>query len=308
MIDDVMIFSLGDQRFGLPLQVVAQVIRAVAITPLPQASANVLGVITIQGGSVPVLSLRQLLHLSERELGPDDQFIILKTEQRCLALVVDDIQGVMNYPEQDRMAVESPLPGMEFVKGVIRTREGALLIKDIDLFLSCPDEQLFKEMLPSFGKIPEQPVPVQTGFDVIVFTLVNDHYGIETTFVREVFPAMDVIPIPCTPSFVAGVINVRGDILAVIDLKTYFGFPVSEPASPGEVIIVEMGESLFGILADSTLGVSFVSLADFQSPSPGLSGTRAESLRGLTKGQVFVLDIPGMLAAKKLWVHEEVTV
>jgi purine-binding chemotaxis protein CheW len=306
MRNDVMVFTLDEQRIALPLPGVAQLIRSAVVTPLPQAPANVLGVISVQGESVPVLNLRQLLGLPERGIGPDAQFIIMITGRRRLALVVDEVKGVMDFPEQDLTAAEPILPGLAFVKGAVRTRDGTILIKNPDLFLSFSDERLSDESIPSPVKTPEPPTPAQTGFDVMVFTLMNEHYGIETAHVREVYPAMEVTPIPCTPHFVAGVINVRGDIIAVINLKTYFELPVSESSSSGEVIIVEAGDSLFGVLADSTLGVSFVSLADFQAPLPDLSGIRAESLRGGTKDQMFLLDIPRMLADKKLWVHEEV--
>lgn len=153
---------------------------------------------------------------------------------------------------------------------------------------------------------PEPPLPSQEGMDVVIFTIMNEHYGIEAAHVREVFPAMDVTPIPCTPRFVTGVINVRGDILAVIDLRLLFELPVNESSSPGEIIIVEVGGSVFGLLADSAIGVSFVPLADLEEPPPSLGGIREQSLRGVTPGQLIVLDIPRMLADKKLWVHEEV--
>ena len=308
MRNDVMVFTLDEQRIAIPLQGVAKLIRSAVITPLSQAPANVLGLISVQGESVPVLNLRQLLRLPEREIGPDSQFIIMITGRRRLALVADEVKGVMDCPEQDLTVGESILPGLEFVKGAVRTRDGMILINDPDLFLSLFDERLWDEAITSPEKIPESPATDQAGFDVIVFTLMNEHYGIETAHVREVHPVMEVTSIPCTPHFVAGVINVRGDILAVIDLKSYFELPVSESSSSGEVIIVESGDSLFGVLADSTLGVSFVSHSDFQAPIPDLSGIRAESLRGVTKNHIFVLDIPGMLADKKLWVHDEVAV
>ena len=308
MRNDVMVFTLDEERIALPLLGVAQLIRSAVVTPLPQAPANVLGVINVQGESVPVLSLRRLLGLPEREIGPDAQFIIMITGRRRLALVADEVKGVMDFTGQELTVGESILPGLECVKGAVRTSDGTILIKDPDLFFSFSDERLWNESITSRAKLPEPPTQDQTGFDVMGFTLMNEHYGIETAHVREVYPAMKVTPIPCTPHFVVGAINVRGDIIAVINLKTYFELPVSESSSSGEVIIVEAGDSLFGVLADSTIGVSFIYHSDIQAPSPALSGIRAESLRGVTRDQMFVLDIPGMLADKKLWVHEEVAV
>jgi purine-binding chemotaxis protein CheW len=167
---------------------------------------------------------------------------------------------------------------------------------------------LLKARAKELSRVPEPDEPHEDGFDVIGFSLGSEHYAIEAAHVREVYPAMELTPIPCTPRFVAGVINVRGDILAVIDLKAYFEIPMPEGSESGDVVIVEVGDSLFGILVDSAIGLSFVSFSDLQSPLPSLSGIRKDSTRGVTSGQLIVLDIPRMLADKKLWVHEEVAV
>ena len=166
-------------------------------------------------------------------------------------------------------------------------------------------QNLLRSRARALAKVAGLP-PVHAGFDVIVFTLANERYGLETQYVREVCPPMVVTPIPCTPSFVAGVMNVRGDILAVIDLKAYFEIPVSGHDGVGEVIIAGVDESIFGILTDSVIGLSFVALSDFQGTGPRLAGRREKTLKGISAGRVAVLDISAMLAEKKLWVHEEV--
>ena len=170
-----------------------------------------------------------------------------------------------------------------------------------------PEELLLKARARELAIIPPKPVRDMEGYDVMVFTLANEHYGIETTYVREVFPVAALTPIPCTPRYVAGMINVRGDIIGVFDLKAYFEFPPAESSVPGEIIILEMGDSLFGILADSAIGVSFIPLSDLQGTPPSLSGIQEASFKGVASGPLIVLDIPRMLVDKKLWVHEEVS-
>lgn len=165
---------------------------------------------------------------------------------------------------------------------------------------------LLKDRARALAKVAESAAPVLAGFEVLVFTLANERVGLEAEHVREVCPPMELTPIPCTPAFVAGVINVRGDILAVIDLKVYFEIQAATTPGTGEVIIAEVGNSFFGILADSVIGLSFVPLSGFQ-PLVSNRKTRLEkSLKGMSADQIGVLDIAGMLEAEKLWVHEEV--
>ncbi len=87
------------------------------------------------------------------------------------------------------------------------------------------------------------------------FLLTHENYGIESVYVREVHPLKELTPLPCTPSFVLGIINVRGQILSVIDLKKFFDLPAQEPTSLNKVIIFHNNRIEFGILADAVIGV-----------------------------------------------------
>ena len=156
------------------------------------------------------------------------------------------------------------------------------------------------------ARIPEAAVPSDTCMDVVVFALGEERYAVEAAHVREVYPAAELTPLPCTPPFIAGVIHVRGDILAVVDLRILFELSPSGPSRQDETLIVSVADSVFGILTDRTLGMTAIPLLDIQSTLPSLVGIRAQSLKGVTSDQVIILDLRKMVAAKSLWVHEEV--
>ena len=65
----------------------------------------------------------------------------------------------------------------------------------------------------------------EDSIEVVEFLLANEHYGIESHFIREVYPLKDYTPLPGVPSFVLGLVNVRGRILSVIDIKKFFDMP-----------------------------------------------------------------------------------
>ena len=88
-ITEVLVFTLDDQQFALPLEVVERVIRAVAVTPLPSAPESILGIINMQGRILCVLNLRQRCRRPAREVDPDDWFILVHTPSRTVVLPVD---------------------------------------------------------------------------------------------------------------------------------------------------------------------------------------------------------------------------
>jgi len=91
--------------------------------------------------------------------------------------------------------------------------------------------------------------------EVIEFLLGEEHYGIASSAVREVLALTDLARVPCTPPFVLGIINVRGEIVSVIDLKKFFALPGQDITDLNRVLLLEGRGMLFGILADRLLGV-----------------------------------------------------
>lgn len=89
---------------------------------------------------------------------------------------------------------------------------------------------------------------------MVEFLLAHEKYGIEPDYLREIFPLKTLTPIPCTPPFVLGVTNLRGEVLSVIDLKKFFELPDKGLTDFTKVIVLESETMAFGILADSVTG------------------------------------------------------
>lgn len=144
--------------------------------------------------------------------------------------------------------------------------------------------------------------------EVVEFLLSDEKYAIESLYVAEVCPLKNFTQIPCTPSFVLGIINVRGQILSVIDLKKFFDLPEGGLSDLNRVVILRAGEMAFGILADSIVGVESILIMDMQPSLPTLSGVRKEYLKGVTEKRTIVLDAKKILLDPDIIVHEEVKV
>ena len=115
-----------------PLEVVERIVRAVAITPLPGASANVLGVINVHGEVLPVLNLRRRLGFPERELEPDDEFILVRQRGRLAALIADRVEDVTELFSEARVDLALAAPADGFTAGVLKLRGGLALVQDLE--------------------------------------------------------------------------------------------------------------------------------------------------------------------------------
>lgn len=140
--------------------------------------------------------------------------------------------------------------------------------------------------------------------EVVEFLLAHETYGVETRYVREVYPLEDLTPLPCTPAFVLGIVNLRGEILSVIDIKKFFDLPEKGLTDLNKVIVLQSETMVFGILADSIRGVRSIPVSAIQPSLPTLTGVREKYLKGVTGERTVILDAETLLADEQILVRE----
>ena len=138
----IVLFSLDQPRYALPVSDVVKVERAVEITPVPKAPPSVSGVIDFHGDIIPVLDLRKLLGLPPREIHLEDQFIITRTSQRLVVLVADSVAGVYDHDENDGRAAGGPFPFTEHLSGIAAMEHGIVLITDLENLFSLDEQRV----------------------------------------------------------------------------------------------------------------------------------------------------------------------
>ena len=168
-------------------------------------------------------------------------------------------------------------------------------------------DSILKARARALAKEPEQAVAARSFIEITEFRLASETYGIESSFVREVYPLKDFTPLPGVPPFVLGIVNVHGQILSVVDLKKFFNLPDKGLGELNKVIILHNGRMEFGILADAVLGTQSVPLDAIQAPPVTVTGIGADYLKGVTGERVILLDAQKILDDKKIIVNEFVT-
>jgi purine-binding chemotaxis protein CheW len=133
----------------------------------------------------------------------------------------------------------------------------------------------------------------------LTFLLAGEEYGIEILQVQEIIRMMPITRVPGTPGFVRGVINLRGKVIPIVDLREKFRLaPATEPEQV--VIVVRVAGVQLGVIADSVSDVAAIADAEIE-PAPDFgAGFRTDFLRGLGKSQGrlrLLLDIERVLSA-----------
>ncbi len=175
--------------------------------------------------------------------------------------------------------------------------------------VSTPEaRQILHARAQALSRPPERAADAGASLEVLEFRLAQERYAVETRFVREVHPLRDLTPLPCTPPFVLGIVNVRGRILPVFDIKKFFGLPDKGLTDLHRIILVHGNDLEFGLLADAIASTQAIPVDALQVPPATLTGIRAEYLKGVTAERVMVLDLERILADPKIIVREEVEI
>ncbi len=133
---------------------------------------------------------------------------------------------------------------------------------------------------------------------LVVFRLAIEFYGVEISAVNTIIRMQEITDIPQTPVFVEGVINLRGSIIPVIDLRKRFGLPVEQTTKSSRIIVVESGGQIIGMVVDAVAETLRLSTAEIEPPSPVISSIDAEYLRAVGKQEnrlVILLDLDRVL-------------
>ncbi|MEW5723352.1 MAG: chemotaxis protein CheW [Thermodesulfobacteriota bacterium] len=141
----------------------------------------------------------------------------------------------------------------------------------------------------------------------LTFELAREHYGLDILRIREIIGMMDITQVPQTPPFVKGLINLRGKVIPVLDLRLKFGLPEIEYTERTAIIVVEIktdaGAVQMGIVVDTVSEVMNISGADIED-TPNFGGRiRTDYILGMAKvkGRVIILlDIGEILTDEEL--------
>ena len=171
-----------------------------------------------------------------------------------------------------------------------------------------PDEtkRILHERALALAAEPGRTQILAGSIEVLEFLLAHERYAVETCHVREVYPLENLTPLPCTPAFVLGIVNLRGEIVSVIDLRKFFDLAQTGLPDLNKVMVLESGNMVFGILADAILGVRRIAPAGIQPSLPTLTGIREKYLKGITPERTVVLDAAKLLADEDIVVQEQV--
>ena len=337
MTQTYLIFGHRGARYGLPVTAVREMVWLPELSPVEELPAHIVGVFNLRGKVVPVMDLGLRFNHPRQPYCLSDRVIVLDQGEAAVGLVANELLDVLAIAQAD-IAEASSYQGAggqaRFVRGEARLEAGLAMLLDVatllrgalpEVALSLPSPTgAAGPASPCFGELSPQQLTVlrarsrslaqvtgaagqaaQEAFAVI--RLDRELFGLGLDVVREFSHLRSVSPLPCCPPHIAGNMNLRGDILTLIDIRPALGMASS--AAMSEVAVLRIGELRLGLQATEIVDVAYLTAADIAATPVASERSGKAYCKGVAThaGQaVAILDLEKMLAGRALQVSEKV--
>lgn len=137
----------------------------------------------------------------------------------------------------------------------------------------------------------------------VTFRLEDETYGINVMQVQEVLRYTEIAPVPGAPTYVLGIINLRGNVVTVIDTRSRFGLPPSEVTDNSRIVIIEAERQVLGILVDSVAEVVYLRSSEIDSAPNVGTDESAKFIQGVSNrdGELLILVDLNKLLSDDEW-------
>lgn len=303
-------FLLGKEEFALEIDHVREIIRYPEIVKVPNVPAYVSGVISLRDALMPIIDLRIKLDTGNDEITDSTRIIVVDVNKIRIGLVVDRVYEVSRISKDIILPPPQALSHAsgERLQGIARLDGGKRIIMLLD-----PREIMTREELKEMGstEISEAETGEEMGAymdsideeQMVVFKLADEQYGIRITQVQEINRLSQISKVPRAPRFVEGVVNLRGDVIPVIDLRKRFDI---EPKAYNEftrIIVSDINKKKIGIIVDEVLEVLRISARLLEETPEILQGNNIqnymEGIANLGNRMIMLLDLENILVEKE---------
>ncbi len=283
-------FEVAGQEYAIAIENVQEIVQVPEqIIHVPGSAAHVLGVMSLRNRLLPLVSLRRMFALPSRDADEQSRIVVVALGAASVGVVMDRVNEVLRVARSD---VE-PMPGLLAREGdladisdICRLDGGKRLVSIIST------DNLFRHSV-----IQEALTTVETLHDderaidderedesadddeqVVVFRLDKEEFGVPIGSVQEIVRVPDELThVPRAPAFVEGVINLRGTVLPVIDLRRRLGLPEAERSDRQRVMVFLIEGARTGFIVDSVAEVLKIPKTAIE-PAPQLSGEQSKLL------------------------------
>lgn len=344
-----LLFTLNGGQYGIAAQVVQELFFLPALTPIPEAAVEVAGVLNLRGRMIPVIDLNQRLGQPRQPYTIKHVVILISLGPQTVGLIVEAVHNVEFLdPANDRLDLESHFLSQveQTVTAGLATHQNQLitLLKPEALMVGSRYRIRTPQLAPE--TVGSAPVPsrLETGCDhflaqfsaqeqtllkdralaltiatetetfsgltaLAIVGLQGEHFALGLETVHEFTDVSQITPIPCCPGHIVGNMNLRGEILTLVDIRQFLNLEATAKTGLPKAVITRIDQLIAGILVDEVFDVVYVRPSEIAAIPAAIHSADNEYLKGVApynNQMMSILDLPKLLTQGELVVNQTV--
>ncbi len=262
-------FEVAGQEYAIPIENVQEIVQVPEhIVRVPRSDSYVLGIMTLRNRLLPLVLLRSMFALSERELDEQSRIVVVTFSGMSVGVVMDRVNEVLRVPKS-AVDVLPPLLAREDdladISEICRLEQGKRLVSII------ATDKMFRHsvMQEALNRVDEMK-DIENAFvdgdsedgvsddeeQVVIFRLDKEEFGVPIASVQEIVRVPETLThVPKAPGYVEGVINLRGAVLPVIDQRRRLGMAAVERSDRQRIMVFLLDGVRTGFIVDSVAEV-----------------------------------------------------
>ncbi len=330
----ILIFDLNDTRFCLDAMLVRESVWLPELTQIEEAPPYIVGIFSMRGQIVPVTDLNLRFGHPARTYLLSDQIVILELNHLLMGLIVSEVIEVIEISADDFQPPprfdEETLRREHLVAGKVRVGDMIVTLLDANQLMHQPQDlvEIETEQLSPAHQFCPQATPEERGMfrerakalmqitgeeegtrlALAVVEMDGEYFGIELQSVQEFCDNVRPYPIPCCPPHILGAISLRGNLLALLDLRVALNLPRATQ-NGGKAVVARLGEQSVGLAVDQVHDVIYLREEELQAAPSALLEQHGAEIKGTAPyggKMMLVLGLPALLAREEWIVNETV--
>lgn len=304
-------FKLAEEEYAVNIELVQEIVFLPEyISRSPGLAHYMDGLFSLRSRTVPLLNLRRYFGLPEEPYGERSRVIVLNAavngKKILVGLGVDAVTEVLRFRPEETEPLPELLRGeaTRNLNGVCKLGGGKRLIYLLDALSILEESEAAAEEgeeREEGREREEKRFAEEQQF--VVFHLAKEAYALSIALVREIIRVPDVVRVPRAPFFIEGVVNIRGNVLPVINLRRKLNLAEKERDEGTRIVVVETGSGPTGLIVDAVREVRKISVAAIaETPAVLRAEAATRYLRGVARDRqqlILLLDLEHVLSAEE---------
>ena len=338
-----LIFSLHDTRYAIAAKEVREIFLLPELTPVAEAPPDVVGLLNLHSVFVPVMHLDLRFGHKFNQCNLTDSVIVLESQGLQVGVVVHQVETINEiddrYIQVDLDYGREKKINQAFIEGVINLDDEIIMLLNVDNLVRHPDafealidaqesqleakssasgfydryfpvaslntKEILSRRAANLGEAIDNDEPSELIFLAVV-SINGDYFGLDLSMVREFTKIERVTTIPCCPNYIIGNMNLRGEILTLVDIRQPLNLEIMDNNQPLKAVVIEVGDTVAGIAVEEVFNIVDLRPEELKSVPAAINSQTASYLQGTANYQdrpLNVIDLAKILAQGALTVE-----